>query len=28
MEDIKLAKLLIVDDQEYNISLLERILAR
>lgn len=28
MEDIKQAKLLIVDDQEYNISLLERILAR
>ncbi|WP_159883246.1 HD-GYP domain-containing protein [Paenibacillus puerhi] len=28
MEDIKLAKLLIVDDQEYNVSLLERILAR
>ncbi|MDF2959542.1 MAG: response regulator [Paenibacillus sp.] len=28
MDDIKLAKLLIVDDQEYNISLLERILGR
>lgn len=28
MEDIKLAKVLIVDDQEYNISLLERILQR
>lgn len=28
MEDIKLAKFLIVDDQEYNISLLERILNR
>ncbi|MGG1663365.1 HD domain-containing phosphohydrolase [Brevibacillus sp. NRS-1366] len=28
MDEIKLAKILIVDDQEYNISLLERILGR
>lgn len=28
MDDIKLAKILVVDDQEYNVSLLERILNR